>query len=53
MFCVVGEILQKYCVVDGYTFGGAAMSFGLNTLGSLKVGDCCGFSAEESLEKVE
>ena len=29
------------------------MVFGVNTLGSLKVGGCCGFSAEEELEKIE
>ena len=29
------------------------MGFGVNTLGSLKVGGCCGFSAEEALEKME
>ena len=49
---VVEEILQKCCVVDGDTLGGAAMGFGVNTLGSLKVGGCCGFSAEEALEKM-
>ena len=29
------------------------MGFGVNTLGSLKVGGCFGFSAEEALEKIE
>ena len=29
------------------------MGFGVNTLGSLKVGGCCGFSAEEELEKMK
>ena len=48
-FCVVGEILWKSCVVDGETLGGASMGFGVNTLGSLKVGGCCGFSEEDAL----
>ena len=39
--------------MDGGTIGGAAMGFGVNTLGSLKVGGCCGFSAYESLENME
>ena len=39
--------------MDEYTLGGAEMGFGVNTLGSLKVGGCCGFSAEEELEKIE
>ena len=29
------------------------MGFGVNTLGRLKVGGCCVFSAEEALEKME
>ena len=39
--------------MDGDTLGGAAMSFGVNTLGSLKVECFCGFSAEEVLENME
>ena len=52
-FCVVGGILLKSCVVDGDTFGGAAMVFVVNTLISLKVGGCSSFSAEEALEKMK
>ena len=44
---------MKTCVVDGDTLGGAAMGSGENTLGSLKVGGCCGFIEEEALEKME
>ena len=40
-FCVIGEILWKSCVVDGNTLGGAGKSFGVDTLGSFKMGDCC------------
>ena len=29
------------------------MGFGVNTLGSLKVGGCCVFIAEEALDKME
>ena len=52
-FCVVGEILGKYFVVDGDILRGAEMGFGVNTLGSLKGGGCCGFSIEEALDKME
>ena len=33
--------------------GGAAMVFGFNTLGSLKLGGCFSFSVEEELENME
>ena len=39
--------------MDGDTLGGAAIGFGLNTIGRTKVGDCCVFSAEEALDKME
>ena len=39
--------------MDGDTLGGVEMGFGVKTLGSLKVVGCCGFSAEEALEKME
>ena len=39
--------------MDGDTLGGVAMGFGVNTLGSLKLGNCCGLSAEEALENIE
>ena len=39
--------------MNGDTFGGAVMVLVVNTLGTLKVGDCCGFSSEELLEKME
>ena len=42
-FCVVGEILCKFCVVDGDTLACASMDFVVNTLGSLKVWGRCGF----------
>ena len=29
------------------------MGFGVDTLGSLKLGDCCGFSVEEVLEEMK
>ena len=48
-FCIVGEILWKSYIVGGDTLGGVAMGFGVNTLGSLKVGGCFGFSVEEAL----
>ena len=50
--CCRGDIV-KSCVLDGDTLVGAAMGFELNTLGSLKVGGCRGFSVEEALEKME
>ena len=52
-FCVVGEILSKSCVVDRDTLGGAGTGFGVNNLGSLKLGGCCDFSAEEVLDNME
>ena len=52
-FCVVGEILWKSCVADEDTLGGAATGFGVDTLGNLKMGDCCGFSSEKELEQME
>ena len=52
-FFVVRDILWKSCVVDGDTLGGAATSFGVATLRSLKIVYCCGFKAEYSLEKME
>ena len=42
-----------FCVVDRETLGGAAMGFGVNTIGSLKVGGCCDFIVEEALENME
>ena len=39
--------------MDGDTLGGAEMGAGVNTLGSLNVGGCCGFSAEDVLENME
>ena len=39
--------------MDGDTLGGAAKDFGVDTLGSLKMEDCRGFSTEEALEKME
>ena len=51
-FCVVGRILSKSCVVYGDTIVGAATGFGVDTLGSLKMGGCCYFSAEWALEKI-
>ena len=39
--------------MDRYTLEGAETGFGVNTLGSLKVGGCCGFSAEDSFENME
>ena len=38
--------------MDGYTLGGAAMGFGVDTLGISKLGDDCNFSAEEALENM-
>ena len=48
-FCVVGEILLKYCVVDGDTIGCTATGFGVVTLGILKMGNYCYFSSPEAL----
>ena len=36
-FCIVREILWKSYAVDGDTLGGAAMGFGVNTLGRISV----------------
>ena len=33
--------------------GGSATGFGVNTLGRVKMGYCCGFSAEEAFENME
>ena len=52
-FFVVGKILWKSCAMDGDTLGGAATGFGVDTLGSLKMGGCCDFSAEESYDNME
>ena len=40
-------------MVDGDTLGGASTGFGVDTLGNLKMGDCCGFSSEKELEQME
>ena len=39
--------------MDGDTLGGTAISFGVNTIGSLKLGGCCGFSSEEAWENMK
>ena len=52
-FCVVGEILWKYCVVDVETLGGAATGFGVDTLGSFKMGDYCDVIAEEAFDNIK
>ena len=39
--------------MDEDTLGGAATGFGVDTLGSLKMWDCCDFSAEEAQENME
>ena len=39
--------------MHGDNLGGAEIGFGMNTLGSLKIGVCCGFSAEEALYNME
>ena len=38
--------------MDGGIFGGAETGFGMDTLGSLKMRDCCDFIAEEALENM-
>ena len=44
---------MKILCSGGDNLGVTAMEFGVNTLGSLKVGFFCDFSAEEVLEKME